>query len=428
MRTFAGLVVILVVTLPTAWAADTSPAFYQRGAVYFDWFGSLYGDSTFSNQLSVRVRFDLINRPGTGWTLTIDGRDRVGLAGGTRNQVILYNTRLTFDKPGSLFYLSLGQMNLYDSAGIGQLLGGIAGFKLGRGLMIGAYGGFESGIYISRLETARKKFGAFTRWTGSQGKSAALSYNHIQAGGATERAFVYANIFMPATSWFTLYGDAEYETGPHVAGGDRLSRLFLNARADIGPWADLTGSFSSGRGMDFRQFLIEATQDPELNNGNIERFFYTSYYGARLSLKPFKNTRVFISRQESEQKDLNIRNHTWRFGASAWNLFNQGIGFAGNYAANRGESAESDSFSVSLTKDFDRFSLNATFSNVFNGIRINDPNGIPEIIHLEDSENIGAGALVRISRRLSASVEYNFFLQQSLNEHFFFIRLIYRSR
>ncbi len=428
MKTLARTFFALLVSGLAALAADTNPGFYQRGAVYVDWYGALYDGSPFANQLSVRVRFDLISRPGTGWTLTLDARDRVRFPGELQNQALLYNVRLSYDKPGVPFYLSVGQMNLYDSAGIGQLLGGIAGIKVGRGFVLGGYGGLESGINVDRLETSRIKFGGFARWTGSRGKSAALSYNRILSGGITERSFAYANMFLPATRWLVLYGDAEYELGSHVAAADRLSRLFLNARFDIAPWVDIVGTYSSGRGLDFRQYLIEASQDPVLNDGTIERFYYTGYYGARVSFKPLKNTRVFVSRQESEQKDLGIANHSWRFGGSAWNLFGQGLGITADYTANRGQSAESDGFAVSLTKDFARLSLNANFSNVFNAIRISGDPDFSEIVHLDDTENFGLGALVRIGRGLSISAEYNFLLRRSTNEHFFFLRLIYRSR
>jgi hypothetical protein len=410
--------------------AGQSPgsSFYQKGTIYLDWNGSRYSDGTLFNQVSVRFRFDLINRPGQGWTLTLDARDRVGIRGTATNQAILYNARLTYDKAGSPFYLSLGQMNLYDTAGIGALLGGIAGFKLTRDVLAGAYGGLESTPYINRLDTKYLKAGTFVRWLGSKGRTVGLSYNLLRYDGHAERQYAYANVFLPIEKVLVFYGDAEYELGNHIDGGNRLSRLFGNLRLDLGRWADLTGSYSSGRGLDFHSYLIAASQDPSIYDQNVERFYYTGYYGVRLSVKPTATVRLSVSRQQSEQKDLGILNNTWRFGASVRNILGQGISLVGDYALNRGDQSESDTYSISLTKDFGRFSLNGSYSNSFNGVRFVSGGGDPQVIHLNDARNVSLGALVRVSRGLSASVEYGGFLQSGLNEHFLYVRLIYRSR
>jgi len=402
-------------------------SFYQRGTIYLDWNGSRYSDGTIFNQVSARFRFDLISRPGQGWTLTVDARDRLGFRGATTNQVILYNARLTFDKAGSPFYLSAGQMNLYDTSGIGALLGGVAGFKVRRNFLIGAYGGLESSPYISRLDTKYIKAGAFLHWTGPRGRTFALSYNHLTYDGRAERQYAYANVFIPVEKIIVLYGDAEYELGNNVAGENRLSRLFGSVRVDLGRWADLTASYSTGKGLDFHRYLIEASQDPAVNDQNVERFYYTGYYGVRLSLKPAKTVRLSVSRQQSEQKDLGVLNHTWRFGASVWNILGQGISIVGDYALNRGDLSESDIYYASLTKDFGRFSLTGSFSNSFNGIRYDSSGGEPQVVHLVDYQNVSLGALVRLGHGLPASLEYGGFLQSGLNEHFLFVRMIYRS-
>lgn len=408
-------------------AQSDAPGFYQKGTVYLDWSGSRYSDGTLFNQVSVRLKFDLIDRPGQGWTLTLDARDRVGIRGDATNQLILYNARLTFDKPGSRFLLSLGQMNLYETAGAGALLGALAGFKLNRDVLLGAFGGIESTPYISRLDTRYLKAGAFVRWLGTQGRSIGLTFNHLRYDGAAERSYVRANVFFPVRKTLVIYGDAEYELGGHIGGANRLSRLFGNVRLDLGRWADLTASYSTGKGLDFHRYLLEASQDPTLFDQDVARFYYSAYYGARLSVKPTRTVRLSVSRQESRQKDLGISNHTWRFGASAWNIFGQGLSLVGDYALNRGDLSESDTYYVSLSRDFGRFSLTGSFSNSFNGLRFDPNGGDPQVIHLRDYRNVALGALVRIGRGLTGSVEYGGFLQSGLNEHFLFVRLIYRS-
>jgi len=409
-------------------AQSPEASFYQRGTIYLDWNGSRYADGAIFNQASLRLKFDLIDRPGQGWTLSLDARDRVGIRGSATNQLILYNARLTFDKPGSRFFLSLGQMNLYDTAGIGALLGGMAGFKLSRDVLVGAFGGLESTPYINRLDTKYLKAGAFIRWLGTQGRTAGLTFSQLTFDGGVERRFAYANLFLPVRKVLVIYGDAEYELGDHVAGENRLSRLFGNIRLDLNRWADVTASYSSGKGLDFHRYLIEASQDPTVFDQDVERFYYSSYYGVRLSVKPVRTVRLSVSRQESRQKDLGVINHTWRFGASAWNVLVPGLSFAGNYAFNRGDLSESDTYYLSLTKDFGPFSLNGSYSNSFNGMRLDSSGGDPQFIHVDDHRNVSLGALVRFGRGLAASIEYGGFLQSGENEHFLFVRLIYRSR
>lgn len=409
-------------------AQTPGSSFYQRGTVTLDWNGSRYSDGMFFNQASVRVKFDLIDPPGQGWTLALDARDRVGIRDEATNQVILYSARLTFDKPGSRFVLSVGQMNLYDTAGIGALLGGMAGFKLSRDLLVGAFGGLESTPYIARLDAKYIKAGAFVRWLGSQGRTIGLTFNNVWYDGSVERRFAYANVFLPVRKALVLYGDAEVELGSYVGGADRLSRLFGNVRIDLGRWADVTASYSSGKGLDFHRYLLEASQDPTVFDQDIERFYYSSYYGARLSLKPARTVRLSVTRQESTQRDLDIRNHTWRFGLSAWNVLTRGLSVVGNYAFNRGDASESDTYYVSLAKDFGRFSVNASFSNTFKGLRFDPGSGDPTPVVLPDHRNVTLGTLIRIGGGLSASVEYGGFLQSGGNEHFLFVRLIYRSR
>ena len=407
---------------------SSGPAFYQRGAVYLDWSGSRYADGVTFNQVSARVRFDLIDRPGQGWTLALDARDRIGFRGEATNQLVLYSARLTFDKPGSPFYLSIGQMNLYDTAGIGSLLGGVAGFKFGRNVLAGAFGGLESTPYIARLDGKYYKAGAFVRWLGSQGRTVGLTLSQLMYDGSVERRFVYANLFLPVRKVLVLYGDTEYELGDHVSGGDRLSRLFGNLRLDLGRMADVTASYSSGKGLDFHQYLLEASQDPSLFNQDVERFYYSSYYGVRFSFKPVRTLRLSVARQESRQNDLGIVNHTWRFGAAASNILDRGLSFVGNYALNRGDQSESDSYYAALTKDFGRFSLNGSFSNTYRGVRFDQTTGEPVPVAVDDYQNVAIGAIVRFGRDLSAQIEYGGFLQPGRNEHFLFFRLIYRSR
>jgi hypothetical protein len=409
-------------------ASSAAPAYTYRATVYFDWFGVAFAQEGESlNQVGTRLKFELAKSPSRSWTLLLDVRGRRNLAERSSNQVLLYNARLTYDPPSGPFYFSAGQMNLYDTAGIGQLLGSIVGWKPRSDLLLGGYAGLEQQIYARRLDAKYLKYGAFARFTGPKALSFALSFNELRYSGRAERRYVYAQGFVPVKRTFYLFANTEIELGGKVKPADRLSRLFLNARAELGRRIDITGFYSSGRGLDFHGYVLERSQDPGLPDRGLERFFYSEQYGGRLSFKPVKGIRLYVSRMESRQKDRDIRNHTWRFGASATDVLGSGVTAYGDYSANRGSHAESDSYYLSLDRDFGRFSGTLSFANTYNGLRFSSTGGAPEIIHLNGYKTFGASVFVPVGRRVSISAEYSFYIQRDAGEHQFFLRLILRK-
>lgn len=405
--------------------AATNP-YYLRTSLYLDWYGASYPGSGFLNQLSSRLKFEFSPSMSRDWAVLIDVRDRYNVQTGSRNQFILYDARVTYNPQSKPFYFSVGQMNLYDTAGIGQLLGGVFGFKLKKDLLVGAYGGLQQEVYINKVDTHYQKYGLFARYDGSGATSLSLSYNHIRFSGTTEQEYLYAQVFVPVQKTLFVYGNIQYELGPHLASKDRLSLVFLNARVDVTRYADVTAYFSSGKGLDFHRYLLEKSQDPSFNDQELQRFFYSQQYGLRLSFKPVNNLRVYISRQESEQKDFHLKDHTWRFGASILNILKSGFSAYGDYSLNRGELAESNSYYLSLNKDFGRFSWYATFSNTYNGFRYVAGAETPQIIHFNDYKTLGSSVLFYLNRRFSISLEYNYYIQEKLNQHLFFVRFMLR--
>ena len=167
-----------------------------------------------------------------------------------------------------------------------------------------------------------------------------------------------------------LYGNGEYELEGNVAPGDRLSRLFVNARVNLSRYADLTASYSSGRGMDYHQFLLELSQNPSFQNSEIERFFYNTTYGAALQLHPPERSSAstFPARRAGSR--------TWAFktiprgfGFSAGDILHSGVTLYGNYNLNRGDSSEADTFYLSAARNFGKVAVNVSFANFFNGVR-----------------------------------------------------------
>ena len=422
---FLWLSITILLALPL-YGEKTSGEFYHRGGFYLDWFGARYEGDVNSNQFSFRLKSELINKRGSGWNLLIDTRDRLRVGEEPDNHVLLYDACLNYEKNGSPLFISLGQLNLYDTAGIGQLLGGALGFKLKSNTLIGAYAGLESSVYINRIDSNYSKFGLFARYLGTKGKRFTASFNQIRYSGSTERQYVYTGTLFPVNRSLVLYGNFEYELASQIKKEDRLSRLFTNVRWSPVEKFDVLVHYSSGKGLDFHRYLVEQSQDPTLSDQELERFYYSKQYGLRVSLKPRQGLRFYIARQESEQKDLQIRNHTWRFGASATNLFKIGISAYGNYSLNRGEISESNSFRLSLTKELGPASLNFSFSNTFNGIRYDSRTGSATIIHLDDHKTLASHVFISISRLLAVSAEYQYFLQKDDNQHLFFLRLMLR--
>jgi hypothetical protein len=306
-------------------------------------------------------------------------------------------------------------------------MGGVVGYKISRNLLVGGYGGLESSIYVNRLENDYQKYGVFARYLGNYGRRFSLSYNHLKYSGSTERQYIYAGTMYSFVKALTFYGNLEYELASNVLREDRLSRAFMNVRWDPSRTVDMTAFYSSGRGLDYHRYILERSQDPTLNDTELERFYYSSQYGLRLSIKPIRSLRLYVSRMESEQKDLEIRNHTWRFGGSAGDILKSGVTLYGNYVWNRGEMSESDSYYVALSKDFGRVSWHGSFSNTFNGIRYDYRSETPQIIRLNDYKTLTTQFFIPITRMFAASLEYEYFLQEDSNQHLFFVRLILRN-
>jgi hypothetical protein len=110
-----------------------------------------------------------------------------------------------------------------------------------------------------------------------------------------------------------------------------------------------------------------------------------------------------------------------------FNILKTGITAYANYSSNRGEISESDSYYVSIGKDFGKVSWNTSFSNSYNGLRYDYSSGVPQIMHFDDYRTLSTFFFMSLSRSLAVSLEYEFFIQEEANQHMFFIRMIYRK-
>ncbi|UCH98047.1 MAG: hypothetical protein JSV88_14665 [Candidatus Aminicenantes bacterium] len=406
-------------------AGETNKSFFFRGAFYQDWMGIKSEGSDFYNRLSSRLKLTFWNKPGDGWTVYMDIRNRYTPGDKGNNQLIIYDTHISFNRLKSRLFLSLGQMNLYDTAGIGELTGAVIGYKLSKYLSLGGYAGLEPDIYNTKWDTDYNKFGFFIRFMGSGAKQFSLSFNRVGFGNKTERQFIYSSLLLPIQRLFVLYGILEYELHPGIKSEDRLSRLFLNARVNLGKYIDVTANFSSGRGLDYHRYLLDQSRHPTIQNSEIERFYYNKTYGARLSIKPIKSIRVFAEKRESELIDKGIKNHTTRFGISLANVLKTGIFLYGSFNINRGDASESDSYYISAARNFGKLSWSLSFANYYHGVRITGE-GMPEIFHLPDRQTISTNLFLVLSRSFAVSFDYAYSAQEENPDHQFFVRIIFR--
>ena len=425
MKKWTWLLILLAAVPGTS--QEKTKAFYCQGALYQDWMGFKgEGDPLFS-RLSTRLRGTFWNRPGDGWTVFFDVRNRFSSGEGVENQLLMYDARLAYDSLKSRIFLSLGWMNLYDTAGIGQLAGIMAGYKFGRTLSAGAYGGLQTDIFSNKIDSLYQKFGVFARYVGPGARQFSLSYNLVRFENLNERQFVYSSLLLPL-GWVIVYGNGEFELNGNIPSADRLSRLFVNVRANLSRYADVTASYSSGRGMDYHRFLLEQSQDPSLQNSEMERFYYNKAYGLRFSLTPLRNLRFHVSRQESELQDAGIKNHTTGFGFAAGDILHSGLSLYGNVNLNRGDSSEADTYYLSLARNFGKLAVNLSYANFFNGVRFSN-SGTPQLIRIElpKQQTLSGDLFLAVNRTLAVSLSYSFLYQADYSDQQFFVRLIVRK-
>jgi len=399
--------------------------FHLRGRIYLDWFG-LRNETGTSQQLSNRLKMDFGSRPGQGWTVRLDIRDRHQMGTTSDHQLIVYDTRFSFDDKENPLFVSIGQMNLFDTAGIGQLLGGVFGYKLTPRLLIAGYGGLQPDVYATDLDPHFRKFGLFARYQGPRARTLSVSVNEQTYLGVTERRFLYINGLAPIQDVATIYGNLEYELGPNVQSADRFSRIFLNARFELTRFIDVTGNYSTGRGLDFHRFLVEQAQESIPSDAELERYFYNTQYGLRVRFKLSDRLRVTIGQRESLEEDNDIRNHTTQLGLSANNLAGTGLSLYGSYNINRGDRSESDSLYVSASKSFGRFSLHSNYSTSFNSLRFDSSSSTVEIIHIDSRHSISNELYIILNRALGVSVQHEHAFGRATTEDLVFLRLIYK--
>ncbi len=400
------------------------PPLKVRGRLSSDWYG-IRNQAGMVNQLSNRARM-VIGEPGAGWNLQFDLRDRLTLGESSRHILSIYDARLVYDDARQPFSLAMGQMNLYDTAGIGELLGALGGYRPKSNVLVGGYAGLKPDLYGTGLETGFLKYGVFARYFGRRAQSFSVSYNELLYSGKSERRFVYLNGLSPIGERAVVYGNAEFELGRHVRSADRLSRLFLNTRVDFLQDFDVIANFSSGKGLDFHRFLLENGADPLASFSELERFYYNMQYGARLRYRLRNGWRVYVGERVSERRDQAIRNHTTQMGISTGQFAETGISLYANYNLNRGDTSESNSLFVSVSKTLGRHSWNTSYSTSFNGLRFNSVGGIPEIVHLASRHTLFNELFLALGRALAVSFQEEHTFGQLRSEDLFFVRFMFR--
>jgi len=400
------------------------PPLRVRGRIYSDWFGINTG-GRFVSQFSNRVRMDL-GDAGAGWSARFDVRDRVYLGNEGRHQLSLYDVRLTYDHIQKPVYLAIGQMNLYDTAGIGELLGGVAAYRPDPRILIGGYGGLLPNLYETGVDPSYQRYGIFAHYLGPKAQTFSLSLNEIRYSGQSERRYVYFTGLTHAGERAILYGNLEFEAGSAVKGSDRLSRVFTNARIDLTSRLDVTFNLSSGKGLDFHRFVLDRLQDPLGDRNDLERFYYNTQYGARLRYRVSENWRLYFGQSLSERKDRAIKNRTTQLGLSVSQIAQSGLSVYANYNLNRGDQAESDSLCCSISKALGRRSWTTSYSTSFNALRFSSNTVNPEVIHLPSTRTLFNELFLVITRGLAFAVQYEHAFGLTEGEDLLFARIIIR--
>lgn len=386
----------------------------------------MQADSAAVSQFSGRVKLEVGEQPGEGWRALFDVRDRLQGGPSSSNRAMLYDARLMYDRRDRPLGVSIGRMNLYDSAGAGPLLGGAVSYRISPAFTAGSYGGIEPETYLRVPDPSSQKYGVFTRYLGPEGRSLAASYNLIRFQGVNERQFLYATGLFPLPQPAVIFGSIEYELNSNVSSDDRLSRVFLNARYDLSRTLDVTAYASSGRGLDYRRFVLEQSLNGRQDAAEIERFYYSRQFGARLHFKPRREWAVFLAQSLSEQKDLGIRNHTTELGGSLLDFGGSGLSLHGSFRLNRGASAESNSYRMSASRDFGSLSWTGAYSSVFTGIRFDGTTGALELLRASDRQSISNEFFWVLNPALALSLEHEISSGGGVSENTFFARVMGR--
>ena len=91
------LLFIFVLSCWCHMVGETNKGFFFRGAFYQDWMGIKSEDSDLYHRLSSRLKLTFWNKPGDGWTVYMDIRNRYTLGDQGNNQLIIYDTHISYN-------------------------------------------------------------------------------------------------------------------------------------------------------------------------------------------------------------------------------------------------------------------------------------------------------------------------------------------
>ena len=226
----------------------------------------------------------------------------------------------------------------------------------------------------------------------------------------------------------TIFGNMEYELGQGIRTEDRLSRLFLNARLDVSRYVDVTGFFSSGRGLGFPQLCPRPLPGPSApGQGSRAVFLQRAVWGQGGDQTREEPETARVPAGEPAEGPGHIQSHLE----------------AGRFGHRHHEERRLRLRGLLLQSGQPvgiRFLLSVAEPDFRAGILLSSPSpipttacgscpraGNPQIIHLDGYKTISANVFVPLTRRLSISAEYSYFLQKNANEHQFFVRLLFRK-
>jgi len=103
-----------------------------------------------------------------------------------------------------------------------------------------------------------------------------------------------------------------------------------------------------------------------------------------------------------------------------------GLSVYANYNINRGDTSESDSFYLSISKTLGKHSWSTSYSTSFNGLRFNNAFGVPEVVHMPSRSSLFNELFFVINRSLALSFQHEHTFGLTQGEDLFFVRFILR--
>jgi hypothetical protein len=326
----------------------------------------------------------------------------------------------------------VGQLWLNDLGALGSVGGMQVEYHKGSStkgtrLRVGLFGGVEPKILEAGYLTDIKKFGGYVAIESSDMRRHSIGYVSVSNQGLLERSVLSFTNYIPVRKRIYVYQVAELDlSGPGGQGKGGLTYFFANARIMISDAIEVQGLFHHGRSIDARSITDDMRNGRPVNPKTIDGLMFESV-GGRLTLRIFKNLRVFGGySQDKNNRDDNTTDRI-TFGLFSSNVFGTGVDL--NVTDNRmkrGTASAWDSWYVSVGRSFgSRFYVTGDYSTSLSILRFTRFDGI--VIETKpNTQRFGMSAMVNLGRHVSLQFTGEHTKDDSYTENRFLSGLVFR--